>query len=74
LLTTLLFSSPISELRAGGAGGANCQWSTASPALVAQKAICATRKSPVAGGLENAPEAKDIEADGTVLTSKMHCV
>jgi hypothetical protein len=52
---------PLSEillLRLAGAGGENCQWTTASPIALAQKLICATRKSLEGGApVPKVPEA-----------------
>jgi hypothetical protein len=58
LLTVLLPGSVILLLRLAGAGGENCQWTTASPVVLAQKLICATLKS-LDGG---APASKLPEA------------
>src|SRR3954466_8903265 len=62
-----MLSSTISVSRVTGAGGENCQCSTAVPGWVAQNAILATLKSgPLYMGLRRAPEAKAIEPGPTV--------
>src|SRR3954452_23653546 len=62
-----MLSSTISVSRVTGAGGENCQCSTAVPGWVAQKATLATLKSgPLYMGLRRAPEAKAMEPGPTV--------
>src|SRR5947209_19878466 len=59
--------------RVGGAGGLNCQWSSAWPGATAQRPTWATRKWPPQPSVQllSAPEAKANEPGSTVTPRKM---
>jgi hypothetical protein len=71
LLKVLPPLSVILLLRLRGAGGENCQWITASPSALAQKLICATRKS-LEGGAP-APKVPEAYAISPAALSTTFC-